>query len=55
MYCPNCGRKQPDTSNFCDNCGSKLDHGTISSDTVLPEGIFLGEDAAYRWVYEINL
>ena len=55
MYCPNCGKEQPDYSNFCDNCGSKLDHSVNSSETEVPEGIFLGEDGTYRWVYEVNL
>ena len=55
MYCPNCGKEHPDQSNFCDNCGSKLDHSVTSSEAELPEGIFLCEDGAYRWVYEVDL
>ena len=60
MFCPNCGAQNPDESKFCGACGASLTAETqaepqLQQDENLPEGIFLGEDGAYHWVYFLDM
>ena len=37
MFCPECGTKNPDDGNFCENCGAKLEHPQTPASEVAQE------------------
>lgn len=39
VRCPNCGRKNPLRSNYCNNCGKELSHNDINSSEFETEDI----------------
>lgn len=62
MNCPECGRKSPENSRFCEHCGASLTEKLPMKEVIYQQpnqqvspGVVMGGDGVMRWVYEMNM
>ncbi len=62
MNCPECGRKSPENSRFCEHCGASLTEKLPMKEVIYQQsnqqvspGVVMGSDGVMRWVYEMNM